>query len=110
MPRELFQHVAAADGATNPSQKYLLEVARSAKDASALVREAWATYKTPVDYGIVPLDLPKVAALIAANMPTRLYYTAYRNNAFDTHVHQDDLHGRLLTYTSDTVAAFLRDM
>jgi uncharacterized protein (DUF1501 family) len=108
--RELFQHVAAADGAANPSQKYLLEIARSAKDASALVREAWATYKTPVDYGIVPLDLPKVAALIAANMPTRLYYTAFRNNAFDTHVHQADLHARLLTYTSDAVAAFLRDM
>ena len=31
--------------------------------------------------------LAKVAALIDAGMPTRLYYVAYRNNAFDTHVH-----------------------
>ncbi|PYN09363.1 MAG: hypothetical protein DME06_15365, partial [Candidatus Rokuibacteriota bacterium] len=71
---------------------------------------AWARYRSPVDYGIVPLDLPKVAALIAAGLPTRLYYTAFRHNAFDTHVHQADLHARLLTYASDAVAGFLRDM
>ena len=30
--------------------------------------------------------------------------------AFDTHVHQGDTHGRLITYVSDAVSAFLRDM
>ena len=74
------------------------------------MREAWAGYRTPVDYGLVKLDLPKVAALIAAGVPTRLYYVSYRNNAFDTHVHQVDLHQRLLGYVSDAVAGFLRDM
>lgn len=108
--QDIFQQVPDASTATNPSQKYLLEVARSAKDASVLVREAWDGYRSPVDYGIVPLDLPKVAALIEANMPTRLYYTSFRNNAFDTHVHQPNLHARLLTYTSDAVAGFMRDM
>ncbi len=96
--------------AMNPTQRYLLDVARSAHDASQLVREAWAKYKSPVDYGIVPLHLPKVAALIDAGMPTRLYYVAYRNNAFDTHVQQSDLHQRLLTYASDAVSGFMRDM
>jgi uncharacterized protein (DUF1501 family) len=67
-------------------------------------------YKSPVDYGINPLGLNKVAACIAAGLPTRLYYTAYRNNAFDTHVQQVDLHQRLLTYTADAVLAFLRDL
>ena len=43
-------------------------------------------------------------------MPTRLYYTSYPHNAFDTHVHQVDPHGRFLTYTSDAVAGFMRDM
>ena len=33
-----------------------------------------------------------------------------RNNAFDSHVHQVDQHQRLLTYVSDAVAGFLRDM
>jgi len=94
----------------NPSRRFLLDTARSAKDASAQVREAWARYRSPIDYGIVGLDLPKVAALIEAGMPTRLYYTSYRNNAFDTHVFQNDTHRRLLTYASDAVSAFLRDL
>lgn len=94
----------------NASRQYLLDAARSARDASALVRQAWSKYHSPVDYGIVALDLPKVAALIEAKMPTRLYYTSYRNNAFDTHVFQGDLHKRLLTYASDSVAAFMKDM
>ncbi|MBZ5635201.1 MAG: DUF1501 domain-containing protein [Acidobacteriia bacterium] len=94
----------------NPSRRFLLDTAQSAKDASVLVREAWAKYQSPVDYGITGLDLPKVASLIAAGMPTRLYYTSYRNNAFDTHVYQNDTHKRLLTYASDAVSAFLRDL
>jgi len=94
----------------NPSQRYLLDIARSARSSSALVREAWSKYRSPVDYGIAPLDLPKVAALIQAGMPTRLYYTSYRNNAFDTHVFQADVHQRLLTYASDAVTAFLADL
>jgi uncharacterized protein (DUF1501 family) len=94
----------------NPSRKFLLDTARSAKDASALVREAWAKYRSPIDYGITGLDLPKVVALIDAGMPTRLYYTSYRNNAFDTHVFQEDTHKRLLTYASDAVSAFIRDL
>ena len=99
-----------ADPGTNATRRYLLDVAHSARDASALVRRAWESYKSPVDYGIVPVHLPKVAALIAAGMPTRLYYVAYRNNAFDTHVQQSDLHQRLLTYVSDAVYGFTRDM
>ena len=98
----------SADG--NETRRYLLNVARGARDASSLVREAWSRYKTPVDYGIINLDLMKVAALIDAGMPTRLYYCGYRHNAFDTHVHQADLHKRLLTYVSDAVAGFFRDM
>lgn len=108
--REALQPVADSKPVDNPSRRFLLDTARSAKDASALVQEAWAKYRTPVDYGIVGLDLPKVAALIDAGMPTRLYYTAYRNNAFDTHVFQNDTHKRLLTYASDSVAAFLQDL
>ena len=115
--REVFaEERAVADAAIpavqvdNPSQRYLLDIARSARSSSALVREAWAKYRSPVDYGLVSLDLPKVAALIQAGMPTRLYYTSYRNNAFDTHVFQADVHQRLLTYASDAVAAFLTDL
>jgi uncharacterized protein (DUF1501 family) len=108
--REVFEQIADAADHVNPSQKFLLDVARSAQDASVLVREAWARYKTPVDYGVFPVNLKKVAALVDAGLPTRLYYVAYRYNAFDTHVHQSDVHARQLTYVSDAVQAFLKDM
>ena len=108
--RPLFDEVDAADHAENPAQQFLGEVAKSARDASGQVREAWSKYRSPVDYGIVPLGLNKIASLIAANMPTRLYYTSYPHNAFDTHVHQGDVHARQLTYVADAVAGFMRDM
>lgn len=108
--RPLLDHVGKAVDDSNASRQYLLEVAKSAREASQLVRDAWGKYKTPVDYGIVPVDLPKIASLIAAGMPTRLYYTSYRHNAFDTHVQQSDLHQRLLTYVSDAVGGFMKDM
>ena len=112
--RELIDRVEApgadAGTETNASRRYLRELARSARQASDLVRQACAKYRTPVDYGLLPVDLPKVAALIDGGLPTRLYYVAYRKNAFDTHVHQADLHQRLLTYVSDAVQGFMRDM
>ena len=74
------------------------------------MQQAWSRYHSPVDYGVTGLDLPKVVALIEAGFHTRLYYTSYRNNAFDTHVFQGDLHQRLLTYTSDAVTAFVTDL
>ncbi len=107
--RPLLDLVSAAQ-ATNPSQRYLDTVANSAREASQLVRNAWANYKTPVDYGIISVDLPKVASMIAADLPTQLYYTAYRHNAFDTHVQQGEVHQRLLTYVSDAVSGFMQDM
>jgi uncharacterized protein (DUF1501 family) len=106
----MFEHVAEDGADANPSRRFLRGIAQSAIDASALVREACAAYRTPIDYGLVPLDLPKIAALIAADLPARLYYTSFRDNAFDTHVHQNDLHQRLLTYTADAIAAFMADM
>lgn len=95
---------------SNPSRRYLLDIAKSANDASAMVRKAWSQYRSPIDYGITDLGLRRVAAMISAGLPARLYYTSYANNAFDTHVVQNDLHGRLLTYTSDAVSGFMQDM
>ena len=108
--RAILDSVRAPTGDLNESQRYLLNIAQSAQEASQLVRSAWSDYKTPVDYGIAPLDLQKIAALISAGMQSRLYYTSFRHNAFDTHVQQPNLHQRLLTYASDAVAGFFTDM
>lgn len=108
--RTVIEQVDRAAGSHNATLDYLNQVQLSAAEASTLVREAWAKYKTPVDYGIVPLQLPKVAACIAAGLPAKLYYLAFRNNAFDTHVQQADLHQRLLSYAADAVHGFVRDL
>ena len=66
-----------------------------------------------MDYGIGSAfggNLQKVAALIAAGMPTRLYYVSYQGNSFDTHVFQADVHSRLLMYTADAVRGFMEDL
>jgi uncharacterized protein (DUF1501 family) len=102
--------IAGMGKANNDAQDFMLSVSRSALDAEELVRDAWAKYRTPVDYGLVRFGLERVAALIAADFPTRIYYVAYRNNAFDTHVYQSDVHARLWTYTSDHIAAFIKDV
>lgn len=107
--RPLLDNPAAFDG-PNSSRDYLDKVAASAREASQLVRAAWGNYKTPVDYGIRSLDLNKVAAMINAGIPSQLFYVSFRHNAFDTHVQQNEQHGRLLSYASDAIAGFLKDM
>ena len=100
----------AGNGGDNAALDFLFDIAASANRSERLVREAWNAYRTPVDYGLSNFGLERVAALIAADFPTRAYYVPYRNNAFDTHVYQADLHARLWSYASDHIAAFVRDM
>jgi uncharacterized protein (DUF1501 family) len=102
-----------ARATSNPTLDFLAGTARNAADSSDFVRQASAAYRTPVDYGIGNAfggGLQRVAALIAAKMPTRLYYVVYQGNSFDTHVQQADLHSRLLMYTADAVRAFIEDI
>lgn len=110
----IFQKLSRARQTGNPSLDYLSTIAANATDSAAFVRQAWADYKTPVDYGAdaagLGLDLRKVAALIKAALPTRLYYVSYVGNPFDTHVYQNDVHARLLTYAADALRAFMDDI
>ena len=95
---------------TNKARNYLNHVAQSARDGSRLVRTAWSRYRSHVDYGIAPMDLPKVAACIDAGFPATLYHVSFRNNGFDTHVEQPALHQRLLSYAADGIHGFIRDL
>ncbi len=97
---------------SNPTLEFLASTAQNATESSEFVRQAAAGYTTPVDYGIGGLSpqLRRVAALIAAEMPTRLYYVSHAGNSFDTHVHQADPHARLLAYTADAVRGFTEDL
>jgi uncharacterized protein (DUF1501 family) len=97
----------------NATLDFLTATAHNATESSDLVRRAASSYRTPVDYGQgggLAGNLQRVAALVAAEMPTRLYYVTYSGNSFDTHVQQADLHTRLLMYTADAVRGFMDDM
>ncbi len=112
--RGLFPVLSRGRPTRNETLKFLTGLADNATESAAFVRQAWQQYDTPVDYGIraggLGLDLRKVAALINAEMPTRLYYVSYAGNVFDTHVYQNDLHFRLLSYTADALFGFQEDL
>ena len=92
------------------AHKYVLEVTRSAAQASELVRAAWSKYRGKDNPDLRLLDLDKVAALIEADFPTKLYYVPLRNSLFDTHVNQAAPHDRQLQYCSDAIAGFFQEM
>jgi len=98
---------------SNATLEFLASTAKNATESSDFVRRASSSYRTPVDYGQgggLAGNLQRVAALIAAEMPARLYYVTYAGNSFDTHVQQADLHTRLLMYTADAVRGFMEDV
>jgi uncharacterized protein (DUF1501 family) len=94
----------------NPTQRWMADITQTAFNAEGTVRKAWNEFKTPFNYGSGAISLQRVAALIAAGFPSQLYYTAFRNNSFDTHVYQVGVHERLLTYTTDPIMGFMQDM
>ena len=94
----------------NHTLDFLTEVSKSAADASSRVREAVGSYQTPVAYGATPLalDLRKVAALIKAGFPTRVYYVSL--TGFDTHASQAGGRSYLLRGLGEGLHAFQDDL
>jgi uncharacterized protein (DUF1501 family) len=111
--KQVLAGLSRARTTDNLTLEFLASVAQNATESSDFVRRASAGYRTPVDYGLgggLGANLQRVAALIDAGMPTRLYYVSYQGNSFDTHVHQADLHRRLLMYTADAIRGFVEDI
>ncbi len=102
--------LAAPTVVVGDSHKYVLDVTRTAAQASEVVRTAWSHYKGKDNPDLRLLDLDKVVALIEADFPTSLYYVPLRNSLFDTHVNQAAPHDRQLQYCSDAIAGFFREM
>ncbi len=90
--------------------KFLLDVNQSAREASALVSQAWENYTSSRNGDVRLLDLDKVVALIENDFPARLYYVRLRNSLFDTHVNQESPHNRQVQYCSDAVWGFFEEM
>ncbi len=95
----------------NASLQFVNSLSRTATAGAARVRTACREYQTLMDYGSdndVTLDLKKVAALIAAKMPSRLYYL--NMGGFDAHAAQSNQQQLLLMYLSDALSGFMDDM
>jgi uncharacterized protein (DUF1501 family) len=102
--------LSAQDAPVGDAHKYVLEVTKSAAQASEVVRAAWSQYRGTANPDLRLLDLDKVVALIEADFPTRLYYVPLRGSLFDTHVNQAAPHDRQLQYCSDAIDGFFREM
>jgi len=96
--------------ARNSVHQFMLDVNRSARDASALVSQAWESYNATRNPDLRLLDLDKVVALIENDFPARLYYVRLQGSLFDTHVSQESPHNRQVQYCSDAVWGFFEEM
>ena len=96
--------------ARNDVHQFMLDVNRSARDASALVSQAWESYNATRNPDLRLLDLDKVVALIEHDFPARLYYVRLQGSLFDTHVNQESPHNRQVQYCSDAVWGFFEEM
>ena len=104
--RSYVEQLGNGQPARSDTHKFLLDVNQSAREASALVRQAWENYNTTRNSDLRLLDLDRVVALIENDFPARLYYVRLRNSLFDTHVNQESPHDRQVQYCSDAVWGF----
>jgi len=104
---EINQPAAGANDA-DPAG-FILRTAMDAQVASDRVRKA-VNRQASINFPRTGLgqQLKRVAAMISAELPTRVFYVAM--GGFDTHANQLNQHARLLTEFSDAVAAFYREL
>jgi len=104
-------HRGAQKTKANPHDDfaYVQQMGHSTLTLADRIRAA-RQVKSRVEYAPYQLSqsLKLVGQLIAADLPTRVYYTSI--TGFDTHVTQDFRHGGLMQEVSQAVSTFARDM
>lgn len=109
--KAVFQEIAKVkESEGNESLDFVRTLATTAETSSEFIRTACEEYKAKSDYGYgeVGVDLKRVAAMIAADSPARIYYTSF--SGFDTHVTQAGTHQGLFNQIGDAVLGFMNDM
>jgi uncharacterized protein (DUF1501 family) len=108
--RPLIDRLDQGQVSRNDTHRFMLDINQSARDASALVTQAWTNYSGTRNRDVRLLDLDKVVALIENDFPARLYYVRLQNSLFDTHVNQESPHNRQVQYCADAVWGFFEEM
>jgi uncharacterized protein (DUF1501 family) len=110
--RKLLEKMAAApEGAgTGGSTSFLQHTFMDTLVTETKVQRVIGAYRPGSSYPASPFaaSLRNVAALIAAGMPTRVYFVSL--SGFDTHANQLVQQANLLTQLSDGLAAFQKDL
>lgn len=109
--QKVFEKFGTVYPTSNSSLDFLNQVSRTATAGAALVRNACAEYKTMVDYGSdndLTMDLKKVAGMIKAGLPTRIFYVS--QGGYDTHAAQAGSQQTLLIYFADALRGFMEDL
>lgn len=106
----LLESLVAADHAPAPAAEFLEHTLLDALASEKQLGQVLAGYKSAAEYPSTDFatSLRHIAALIASNQPTRVYFTSL--SGFDTHNRQADTHTRLLTTLAEGLAAFQRDL
>lgn len=104
---QLLQQPAAAE---NNNASFLKATMMDALVTERRVQSILANYQAAATYpgSAFGHSLQGVAALIAANLPTRVYFVSL--SGFDTHANQAGNHRNLLKTLSDGLAAFQQDL
>lgn len=94
----------------NGSLDYVRAIAETAAESSDFARNACAEYRSKMDYGYgeVGTNMKRIAAMISAGSPTKIYYTNF--GGFDTHASQVTSQALLFNQLGDAVIGFLLDM
>ncbi len=109
--QDVFDEFGKVYPTTNSSLGFLNKVSNTATSGAAVVRGACAEYRTMVEYGSdneLTMDLKKVAAMIDAGLPTRIFYLSM--GGFDHHAAQAQLAQLLYIYMSDALRGFFEDI
>lgn len=100
---------AGGDSAFDDPTAFIFRTAMDAQVASDRVRKAVAQKaQTEFPRNGLARQLAMVAAMIRAELPTRVYYVAM--GGFDTHANQPSQHQRLLGEFASSMRAFYREL
>jgi uncharacterized protein (DUF1501 family) len=111
--RRLLESMVSApseQGSGSGNQSFLRQTWMDTLVTERKVQRVIGEYRpaTPYPASGLATSLRNVAALIAARMPTRVYFVSL--GGFDTHSNQIGQHGQLLSQLSEALAAFQADL
>ena len=94
----------------NETHRFLQHTSMNALVTEDRIHKLLRRYRPATNYPHTPLarNLQQIAAMIAAGLSTRVYFTTH--SGYDTHARQLNLHAALLKQFSQAIAAFQKDL